>query len=134
MDGGGVPHPTPTAAPGLPHTLRSRPGPEDGPGRPRERVSAAAAEPDLGQPSARRPATVDHFAPSSLAPHCKRLSAPSFPSHHSRVCFTILTEERVGSDAPEAREGRLGGREGVAWGRGHLVWRRPSQSRKQMGG
>lgn len=58
--------------------------PGQGMGRtaPGKRVSAAAAEPDPGQPSARRRATLDHLAPSPLAPHCKRLSAPSFPSHH----------------------------------------------------
>lgn len=99
MDGGGVPHPTPTADPGLPHALRRRPGPGDGPGRPREGGSAAAAERDYDQPSAHRPATFWHLrAPSPPDPHCRRLSASSFPSLHSTVCFTVLTGRGWGRD------------------------------------
>lgn len=96
------PHCSPRFAPRSPQA----PGATGGPGRPRGRVSAAAAERDRDQPSARRPATLlDHRAPSPSAPHCGQLPAPGFPSLHSRACFTILTEETARQRCPGGARG-----------------------------
>lgn len=122
MDGGGVPHPTPTAAPGLPHALRRRPGPGEGRAAPGKGSgpSQLSAIP-IGPALAGRPPSRTTAPPPRQPLTCWQLPAPGFPSLHSMVCFTILTEEtdrqRCPGGARGAPRGPTGGSMGVGFPR-----------------